>query len=61
MTLIWLAIVAIAAWAAWVAYEINKPNSCSGDCGQGRHCDCDYEPTTPATNPNWPFPTQPKP
>ena len=35
------------------------PSPCTGDCNQGRDCDCvGYAPDV---NPNWPFPVGPKP
>jgi hypothetical protein len=60
MTLMWIAIALVAVWAAWVAYQVSSPSGCAGDCYQGRQA-CNCKQIEPDTNPNWPFPTQPKP
>lgn len=42
-------------------------SACTGNCNQGRNCDCDMLPDLDddeedfVINESWPFPTQPKP
>lgn len=62
MTLIYIAmfisIATVVGVLVWFAHQdpmiVCNSNGCTGDCMQGRNCDCVGD--TPDTNANWPFP-----
>ena len=50
-------IIGVLVWFAMQDPRINCcSNGCTGDCNQGRDCDCVGD--TADTNPNWPFPKE---
>jgi len=64
MTLIYIvifvALATIIGVLVWFALQDPRiacnSNGCTGDCNQGRDCDCVGD--TPEVNPNWPFPKE---
>lgn len=54
---IFVALVAIIGTLVWFALQDQDirccNNGCTGDCNQGRSCNCQGD-----TNPNWPFPKE---
>lgn len=57
---IFVALATLIGVLAWFAHQNPDirccSNGCTGDCNQGRDCDCVGD--TPETNANWPFPKE---
>lgn len=63
MGLIALIIVALLVAGLITRYTRLQPptqSPCTGDCNQGRNCTCVNKQNS-TDNPDWPFPTGPKP